>query len=100
MYSTPDLLDAAKSTVLKSIFRELKESGRRVNIIAPTGRAALDINGSTFWTYAGWTPFHMKKPLEKLKKPHNWEFIERRLSGTDVLVMINQHGRESSFRTS
>src|SRR5579871_2271722 len=52
-----------KSTVLKAFVKELKGRNKKVNIIAPTGRAALDINGQTFWTYAGWTPFHMKKNI-------------------------------------
>lgn len=59
-----------KSTVLKAFVRRLRSGPgkhKRVHIIAPTGRAALDINGSTFWTYAGWTPDHMKKPLKDLR---------------------------------
>ncbi|KAF2000687.1 hypothetical protein P154DRAFT_192937 [Amniculicola lignicola CBS 123094] len=57
-----------KSTVLKAFVRRFKERGMRVDIVAPTGRAALDINGSTTWTYAGWTPDAHKKPLKKLKE--------------------------------
>ncbi|KAK8204619.1 hypothetical protein M8818_005058 [Zalaria obscura] len=57
-----------KSTVLKAFTSKLKEAGKTVKIIAPTGRAALDINGSTFWTYAGWNPNNMKKPIEELEK--------------------------------
>lgn len=42
-----------KSTVLKTFVQGLRAAGKNVHIVAPTGRAALDINGSTFWTYAG-----------------------------------------------
>lgn len=42
-----------KSTVLKAFVKRFREQGLKVDIVAPTGRAALDINGSTTWTYAG-----------------------------------------------
>jgi ATP-dependent exoDNAse (exonuclease V) alpha subunit len=42
-----------KSTVLKSFVQKFRGMGMQVDIVAPTGRAALDINGSTTWTYAG-----------------------------------------------
>ena len=76
-----------KSTVLKAFVKELKGLGKTVNIIAPTGRAALDINGQTFWTYAGWTPLTMKKPLQELKKAAHGKFVRERLRKTDVLVI-------------
>lgn len=45
-----------KSTVLKAFVKRFKERHLTVDIVAPTGRAALDINGSTTWTYAGALP--------------------------------------------
>jgi ATP-dependent DNA helicase PIF1 len=79
-----------KSTVLKAFVKRLKEHPtrpKRVDIIAPTGRAALDINGSTFWTYAGWTPDHMKRPVKELRKAAHAKFVKKRLRETDVLVI-------------
>ena len=79
-----------KSTVLKAFVKRLKEHPlrpKKVDIIAPTGRAALDINGSTFWTYAGWTPDHMKKPVQDLRKAAHGKFVRKRLRETDVLVI-------------
>jgi hypothetical protein len=91
-----------KSTVLKNFVSRLKaqfvtrfdDQGKpkreptQVDIIAPTGRAALDINGSTFWTYAGWNPDSMKKPLEKLKDAvEHGKWVRKRLKATDVLVI-------------
>lgn len=87
-----------KSTVLKNFVRRLKaqlvwkagewKEPKQVDIIAPTGRAALDINGSTFWTYAGWNPDSMKKPLEKLKDDAEYgKWVRKRLRATDVLVI-------------
>lgn len=87
-----------KSTVLKNFVKRLKaqlvwkggerKEPKQVDIIAPTGRAALDINGSTSWTYAGWNPDSMKKPIEKLKDAaEHGKWIRKRLRATDVLVI-------------
>lgn len=76
-----------KSTVLKSFIPKLREQGKTVRIVAPTGKAALDINGSTTWTFAGWTPLHMKKPLEQLKAQAHGKYVSQRLIDTDVLVI-------------
>ncbi|KAM3423828.1 ATP-dependent DNA helicase [Cercospora zeina] len=76
-----------KSTVLKAFVPRLRALGKTVRIIAPTGKAALDINGSTTWTYAGWTPGHMKKPLEDLVKAAHGKFVAKRFRETDVLVI-------------
>lgn len=76
-----------KSTVLKAFTHRLREMGKDVRIVAPTGRAALDINGSTTWTFAGWTPNHMKKSIAELEKNAHGKFVNRRLRATDVLVI-------------
>lgn len=76
-----------KSTVLKAFVKKFAERGIKVNILAPTGRAALDINGSTTWTYAGWTPDAHKKPLKRLRADAHGKYIRQRLTDTDVLVI-------------
>lgn len=76
-----------KSTVLKAFVKRFQQLGKRVKILAPTGRAALDINGSTTWTYAGWTPDAHKKPLERLRAGAHGKHVHKRLTETDVLVV-------------
>ncbi len=76
-----------KSTVLKAFVKRFEAQRRKVNIVAPTGRAALDINGSTTWTYAGWTPDSHKKPLKELRKAAHGKFVRQRLQETHVLVI-------------
>ncbi|KAK8125029.1 aaa ATPase [Apiospora kogelbergensis] len=76
-----------KSTVLKAFTKRLKELGKKVHVLAPTGRAALQVNGSTTWTYAGWTPESHRKPLEELQKKAHGKFVWKRFSETDVLVI-------------
>ena len=89
-----------KSTVLKAFVKELRTKGKKVHIVAPTGRAALDIGGTTIWTYAGWAPESMRIPLSTSWKPsHKPSSHEtlchrahkrstwKRLRSTDVLVI-------------
>lgn len=76
-----------KSRVLKAFRQRLSAMGKKVNVVAPTGRAALDINGSTTWSYAGWTPEHMKRPLDMLQRQAWQTKTKKRLQNTDVLVI-------------
>lgn len=85
-----------KSTVLKAFVKRLRDQGKEVRIVTPTGRSALDIGGSTFWTFAGWTPNSMKSDLDKLRANAQGRFIAKRLQEVDVLVideisMIENH---------
>ena len=88
-----------KSTVLKAAVKRLKELGKRVYTVAPTGRAALDINGMTTWSYAGWTPASHKKPLERLVREAHGRLVWSRFDRTDVLIideisMVENHHLE------
>ncbi|KAK8019359.1 hypothetical protein PG990_004497 [Apiospora arundinis] len=76
-----------KSTVLKAFTKRLRDMGKKVHVVAPTGRAALQVNGSTTWTYAGWTPDSHKKPLQDLQNNAHGKFVWKRFKKTDVLVI-------------
>ncbi len=76
-----------KSTVLRSFVRCLRGLGKRVHIVAPTGKAALNVNGSTFWTYAGWTPNIMRKPMKDVFAACHEKRTWDRFNETDVLVI-------------
>jgi len=68
--------------------QRLEDIGKRVRIVAPTGKAALDVNGSTFWTYAGWTPDSMRIPMCQLELNARWQkYVHKRIQETDVLVI-------------
>lgn len=77
-----------KSTVLRAFVKKLREMGKEVRIVAPTGRAALNVGGNTTWTFAGWTPDSFKKPLKRLRD-EAWfgTTVKKRLKATDVLVI-------------
>lgn len=76
-----------KSTVLNCFQGCLRDLRKRVDIVAPTGRAALDINGSTFWSYANWTPDSMKRTIKELEQRARHKRVRKRLQDTDVLVI-------------
>ncbi|KAF4998943.1 hypothetical protein FDECE_11657 [Fusarium decemcellulare] len=89
-----------KSTVLKAAVRMLRDDmGRKVHILAPTGRAALQVDGMSTWSYMGWTPDYHKKPLAELVEAGFRKFVKQRWRQTDVLIideisMVENHHLE------
>lgn len=88
-----------KSLVLRTAVERLRRLGRQVEVVAPTGRAALAVNGMTTWSFAGWAPSAHARPLDLLRK---WSLGKKnfgRLANTDVLVideisMVENHHLE------
>jgi hypothetical protein len=76
-----------KSTVLKAFVSQLRQKGRKVQILAPTNLAALNVGGLTTWTFAGWTPDSMKKPLDKLMNNAFGNKAHGRFTQVDVVVI-------------
>ena len=76
-----------KSTILKAFVKILKARGQRVRIVAPTNLAALNVQGQTTWSFAGWTPDSMKKSLAKLMADSHGDVVWERFDTTDVLVI-------------
>lgn len=76
-----------KSTVLRAFVKKLKAMGKKVRIVAPTGRAALNVGGTTTWSFAGWSPDSFKLPLPKLRHKAFGKTVQGRLRETDVLVI-------------
>lgn len=78
---------SGKSTVLNAAVKALMKEGRRVQIVAPTGRAALQVNGKSTWSYMGWTPDYDKLSMEKLVSSAYRTNVLHRLRKTDVLII-------------
>jgi ATP-dependent DNA helicase PIF1 len=76
-----------KSTVLKAFVKELTNMGKKVKIVAPTGRAAVDIGGQTIHAFAGITPDSLKLPLKELPSKSRGRILYKRFSETEVLVI-------------
>ncbi|KKY32960.1 putative atp-dependent dna helicase pif1 [Diaporthe ampelina] len=68
--------------------QRLVHMGKRVRVIAPTGRAALAINGTTTWTFAGWSPNSHKLSIGQLRAAAAGKgAVRRRLRRTDVVII-------------
>jgi ATP-dependent DNA helicase PIF1 len=88
-----------KSTVLEAVVKELETKHKRVDVIAPTGRSALQVHGMSTWSYMGWTPDFHKYSLEKLKRQGFRTYVMARLRSTEVLIideisMVENHHLE------
>ena len=76
-----------KSTVLNHFVTLLRREKTHVDILAPTGRAALAVNGRTLHNYAGWVPSSLGHPLRTLESNAHRTKVQKRLAATDVLII-------------
>jgi ATP-dependent DNA helicase PIF1 len=76
-----------KSTVLHAIRKRLRDQGKIVRVMAPTGKVALAINGTTTWTFAGMTPDHHKRALKQLEKAALGKTPRQRFCQTDTIII-------------
>ncbi|KAL2126557.1 hypothetical protein VTI74DRAFT_698 [Chaetomium olivicolor] len=76
-----------KSTVLHAIRTRLRNMGKTVRVMAPTGKVALAINGTTTWTFAGWTPDSHKRKIWELEKAALGKTTRRRFRETDTIII-------------
>ena len=82
-----DGLGTGKSTVLRAIVRELHEQGQRVRIVTPTGISALNLGGSTYFAWAGWSPRVTKESIDGIETMAMTKERRRRIKETDVLII-------------
>ena len=76
-----------KSTVLRALVKELQRQGRHVQVVTPTGISALNVGGSTYFTWAGWNPGVMKKPIKEIGTLAMSKERRLRIQETDVLII-------------
>lgn len=87
-----------KSTALKVAVEALRDSGKRVHVTAPTGRAAIQIDGTTTWSFMGWHPDMLKNGVKDLKYvTYAKKQTRKRHNRTDVLVIDEISMVSSSF---
>ncbi|KAK3046388.1 hypothetical protein LTR09_012132 [Extremus antarcticus] len=76
-----------KSTVLRANVKELQARHRRVHVVTPTDISALNVSGSTYFTYAGWNPGVMKKPIREMRTMAMSKERRNRILSTDMLII-------------
>lgn len=78
---------SGKSVITEAIKAELHDMGRHVDVLAPTGIAALNVGGRTIYSHAGWTPDDKRKTIRQLEARASGGWICRRMRRTDVLII-------------
>jgi ATP-dependent DNA helicase PIF1 len=76
-----------KSTVLRAMVREFQKRRRSVQVVTPTGISALNVGGSTYFTYAGWNPGVVKKSIKEIRAGAMSKERRQRVIDTDVLII-------------
>jgi ATP-dependent DNA helicase PIF1 len=77
-----------KSTALRRIVEHLRgKLHKRVAVLASTGRAALEVDGNTIFSFMGWRPVDLKKSMESLRRMTMRSHIKKKLRETDVIVL-------------
>ncbi|KAL8420509.1 hypothetical protein RB594_003340 [Gaeumannomyces avenae] len=79
---------------------ELVLGGQNVFYTGPAGCgiAALNVGGTTTWSYMGWKPDDDRKPLDELKEMTGSDnYARERLQGTEVLVIDEISMLDSNF---
>jgi ATP-dependent DNA helicase PIF1 len=87
---------SGKTVTLKEIIRKLREIGKVVEVVAPTGMAALPLNGRTTFSFAGWGPDDLRKPIKKLLG-HRKQRVVKAIMKLDVLVIEEISMVENQF---
>ncbi|KAJ0325745.1 hypothetical protein COL5a_007253 [Colletotrichum fioriniae] len=75
-----------KSVLVKALQTNFEAKHKDVHLIAPTGLAALNINGRTAFNYAGWVPDDKKKSFDAIVEKSKGEIFDR-FRSTDVLII-------------
>ncbi|KXH29256.1 ATP-dependent DNA helicase PIF1 [Colletotrichum simmondsii] len=86
-----------KSVLVKALHQMFKARQQQVHLIAPTGIAAVNINGRTTWNYAGWIPKHLTLPFDDLIEKSRATKTWKRLIDTNVLIIDEISMVENQF---
>lgn len=76
-----------KSKVIHAIQKYLRGLGAQVHTVAFSGIAAINVEGTTVHTYAGWDGNARRATLKELCERAHMKKIWKRFVGTDVLII-------------
>lgn len=76
-----------KSTLIRALIPGMQNQGKRVRILAPTGKAAILIGGSTIHSYLGLNQMTWNKPITFLENKARAPWMRQRMRDTDVLFI-------------
>lgn len=78
---------SGKSRVLHAIKERLQGLRQVVHVVAPTGKAASNVNGMTTWSFAGWSPGLTRQGIDDLVCKSSSKISRGRILNTDVLII-------------
>ncbi len=79
---------SGKTMVLHKSITGLRDLGKRVKVVAPTGKAACGANGTTIHSLFGLTPKKMQRSMRQLESMvEQDELLRLRLADIDTLVI-------------
>lgn len=87
---------SGKTVTLKTILARLKKRKKEYQVVAPTGIAALPLNGKTCYSFFGWQPDTLQKSIEEItdtRKP----WIEKAIQKVQVLIIEEISMVENQF---
>ncbi|KAK4631884.1 ATP-dependent DNA helicase pfh1 [Fulvia fulva] len=87
---------SGKTVVLKEAIRRLRNQDKRVDVTAPTGRAAEHVGGSTLSHFARWSPFSRKQSLNDIKDNARQDINSKHFKDLDTPI-IDEISMVSSY---
>lgn len=82
-----------KTVTLKAIVQNFGDED--VQVIAPTGIAALPLGGKTTFSFMGWNPNSLKKPINELRRFN--ESVQKRIQPLKVIIIEEVSMVENQF---
>ncbi|KAL2072070.1 hypothetical protein VTL71DRAFT_11413 [Oculimacula yallundae] len=79
---------SGKTVTLKEILKRIRKrkKGGNIQVVAPTGIAALPLHGKTTFSFAGWNPDSLRKGIDELLEKPRMSIIKA-INDLDVLVV-------------
>lgn len=86
-----------KTATLRKMMGRFRDEGIRYQVVAPTGIAALALNGKTAHSFMGWKPDSLQEPIKNLLKAKNYINKVKAIEKVDVLIIEEISMVENQF---
>jgi ATP-dependent DNA helicase PIF1 len=87
---------SGKTATVKEILARFKARGTKVQVVAPTGIAALPLKGVTTYSFLGWKPDSLRIPIKRLAE-NSKTYIRKRIKKLAVLIIDEISMVENQF---
>lgn len=87
---------SGKTITLKAILRRFENQKIKYQVVAPTGIAALPLGGKTTYSFLGWKPDSLSKPISVLQKGAK-SYVQKAVESLQVLIIEEISMLENQF---